>query len=163
MNGRRTLRRQLLTVMAVAATAAASTGAAFAHDTGAISAYSGSTLVGSGSASLFHGYSALAGSNMHSGVFTVTDRHSTDSRSVYGELVGHRYEVVWIPRPGGGRSPSPRWIGEGTAQTSRTSSSLTEGISVRGSANPTGIWRTYAKVCRDVPLAPDNCGTYLYG
>lgn len=141
---------------ALALVLGAATGAA-ALSTGTLEVRSGATLVASGSATVFRGYSAAAGSNLHSASFTVRDRSASDGRAAYGQVTGSHQQRVWRSYPGGKSLLVLTTVADGSAQTSRTTSTLTQGVSVRASANNTGIWSTNAKVCVDIAWSPDSC------
>lgn len=130
---------------------------ATALSTGALEVRSGTALVASGSATVFRGYWAAAGSNLHSGSFTVRDRSASDGRAAYGQITGSHQQQVWRSYPGGKSLLVMTTVADGSAQTSRTTSTLTQGISVRASANNTGVWSTNAKICIDIAWAPDSC------
>ncbi|HEY0189426.1 MAG TPA: hypothetical protein VGC67_18230 [Cellulomonas sp.] len=143
-------------VCALALLLGAATGAA-ALSTGTLTVRSGTAIVASGSATVFHGYSAAAGGNLHSGSFTVRDRSRSDGRSAYGQLTGTHRQMVWRGYPGGKSLLVPTTVADGSAQTTRTRATLSAGLSIRASANSTGVWATNAKICIDIAWAPDRC------
>ncbi|MEN1974465.1 hypothetical protein [Cellulomonas olei] len=130
---------------------------AAALSTGTLEVRSGTSVVASGSATVFRGWSAAAGGNLHSASFTVRDRSASDGRAAYGQITGSHQQQVWRAYPGGKSLLVMTTVADGSAQTSRTTSTLTEGVSVRASANNTGIWSTHAKICVDIAWAPDAC------
>lgn len=145
-----------LTAGVLALALGSATGAA-ALSTGTLEVRSGTALVASGSATVFRGYSAAAGSNLHSASFTVRDRSAADGRAAYGQITGSHQQQVWRAYPGGKSLLVTTTVADGSAQTSRTTSTLTQGVSVRASANNTGVWPTNAKICVDIAWAPDSC------
>lgn len=85
---------------------------------------------------------------------TVTHSDPTHGRSAFGRVHG-QFRGYNLP-PGGG-FPYPVWKSGGTAETTRTNSTISQIIVTYWEPEPHSALRTIASICVDIAWWPDNC------